>query len=151
MGNYATSSNLKCRIMLCVSPRTLHCFNFVTCLASLFLFFHINKIHLVNAPTEWSITNAIGIIKASWRHRLTNQLSHYIQQPAVLGPRNFRTSKSVSISGSSTNLLTRQLWDINMSTTAFHSPKQAEKWPRVQETFDGWCRRLLRHKRSAHI
>ena len=77
---------------------TMHCCNFVTYLASLFLFLHINKIHLVNTPTEWCITNAIGIIKASWRHRLTNQLSLYVQRPAVSGPRNFRISRSISIS-----------------------------------------------------
>jgi len=41
METYAVSSSLKCGII-----------NFVTCLASLFLFFHINKIHLVNAQTE---------------------------------------------------------------------------------------------------
>jgi len=31
---------------------TMHCFNFVTYLTSLFLFFHINNIDLVNTPTE---------------------------------------------------------------------------------------------------
>ena len=81
-----------------------------------FTLFHINKIHLVNVPTEWCITNTIGMIKASWRHRLTNQLSLYVQRPAVSGPRNFRTSRSISISRSSTNLRTRQLWDIKHKT-----------------------------------
>jgi len=52
MRNYAASSSLECGIMLWVPPQTMHCFNFVTYLASLFLFFHINKIHLVNAPSE---------------------------------------------------------------------------------------------------
>jgi len=75
-------------------------------------FFHINKIHLVNVPTEWCITNTIGLIKASWRHILTNQLSQYVQRPAVSGPTNFITSRSISISRSSTNLHTPQLWDI---------------------------------------
>ena len=87
MRNYAVSSSLRCGIMPCVPPRTMHCFNFVTCLAWLFLFFHINKIHLVNAPTEWGMTNVIGIIKVSWRHSLTNQLSLYVQRPAIWGPR----------------------------------------------------------------
>ena len=108
-------------------------------------FFDIKKIHLVNSTIEWRITNATGIIKASRCHRLTNQLGLCIQHPAVLGPRNFRTSKSISISRSSTNLRTWQLWDINMYTTALQSPKQTEKWPRVQETFHNWYRRLLRH------
>ena len=148
---HSTLHSLKCGIMPCVSPQTMHCLNIVTCLASLFLFFHINKIHLVNAPTEWCITNAIGIIKALWCHRLTNQLSHYIQRQAVSGPINFRTSTSIFISRNSTNLRTRQLWDINMSTTALHSLNQPEKWPRVWEMFHGWYRRLLRHTRSAHI
>jgi len=76
------------------------------------LFFHINKVHLVNVPTEWCITNTTGMIKASWRHRLTNQLSFYAQRPAASGPRNFKTSRSISISRSSTNIRTRQLWDI---------------------------------------
>ena len=75
-------------------------------------FFHINKIHLVNVPTEWCITNTIGLIKASWRHILTNQLSQYVQRPAVSGPTNFITSRSISISRSSANLHTPQLWDI---------------------------------------
>jgi len=38
-----------------------------------------------------------------------------------------------------------------MFTTALHSPKQAERWPRVRETFHDWCRRLLRHTRIAHV
>jgi len=150
MGNYAVSSSLKCGIMPWVSPRTMHCFNFVTCLASL-CFFHINKIHLVNASTEWCITNAIGIIKAWWCHRLTNQLSLYVQRPAVSGPKYFRTSTRISISRCSTNLRTQRLWDINMFTIALYSPKQAEKWPQVRETFHDWYRQLLRHTRSAHV
>jgi len=32
--------------------QTMHCVNFVTYLTSHFLFFNINKIHLVNASTE---------------------------------------------------------------------------------------------------
>jgi len=67
----------------------MHCFNFITCLTSLFLFFHINTIHLVNASTEQYITNVIRVIKASWRHGLTNQLSLYVQHPAISGPRDF--------------------------------------------------------------
>jgi len=130
---------------------TMYCFNFVTYLTSLFLFFHINKINLVNTPTERCITNAIGIIKASWRHRPTNQLSLYVQRPAVSGPRNFRTYRSISISRSSTNVRTRQLWDINMFTTALQSSKQAEKCPQVRETFNDWYRWLLRHTRIVHV
>jgi len=151
MGNYAVFTSLKCGIMPCVLPWTGQC----TVSTSLliwrsFCFFNINKIHLVNTPTEWCIKNAISIIKASWRNKLTNQLSLYVQCPAVSGPRNFRTSRSISISRSSTNLRTRQLWDI-MFTTALHSSKQAEKCPRVRETFNDWYRRLLRHTRIAHV
>jgi len=147
MQNYAVSSSLKYAVGLTTDNALLQ----LRYLFGFTLFFHINKIHLVNAPTDWCITNAIGIIKASWRHRLTNQLSHYAQRPAVSAPRNFRTSRSISISRSSTNLSTRQLCDINMTTTALHSPKQAEKWPRVRETFHGWYRQLLHHTRSAHV
>ena len=95
MGNYAVFSSLKCRIMPWSGQLTVST-SLLIWLHS--LFFHINKIHLVNTPTEWCITNAIGIIKASWRHRLTNQLSLYVQRPAVSGPRNFRISRSISIS-----------------------------------------------------
>ena len=117
MGNYAVFTSLKCGIMPCVLPWTGQC----TVSTSLliwrsFCFFNINKIHLVNTPTEWCIKNAISIIKASWRNKLTNQLSLYVQCPAVSGPRNFRTSRSISISRSSTNLRTRQLWDIKHKT-----------------------------------
>jgi len=72
----------------------MYSFNFVTCLTSHFLFFHISEIHLVNASTEWNISNAIWIIKASWRHRLTNQLSLLIQRLAVSGPRYFQNFSS---------------------------------------------------------
>jgi len=44
----------------------------------------------VSTSTEWYITNTIGIIKASWHHRLTNRLSLYVQHPAVSGPRDFQ-------------------------------------------------------------
>jgi len=71
--------------------------------------------------------------------------SLYIQHPAVSGPRNFRTSKSISMSHSSTSLRAWRLRDINMFTTALHSPKQTEKRPRVQETFHNWYRWFLHH------
>ena len=43
----------------------------------------------MNASTEWYITNTIGIIKASLRHRLTHRLSLHVQGLAVSGPINF--------------------------------------------------------------
>ena len=36
--------------MLCISLRTMNCFHFITCLTSLVLFLHINKISFMNAP-----------------------------------------------------------------------------------------------------
>jgi len=126
MRNYAVSSRkltvVKWGIMPCLAVQNAvlchaFCRGQCTVATSLLiwlhsLFFHINKIHLVNVPTEWCITHTIGMIKASRRHRLTNQLSLYAQRPAVSGPRNFRNSRSISISRSSTNLRTRQLWNI---------------------------------------
>jgi len=115
---HSTLHSLKCGIMPCLAVQNAELYRGqCTVSTSLLiwlhpLFFHINKIHLVNVPTEWCITNTIGMIKASWRHRLTNQLSLYVQRPAVSGPRNFRTSRSISISRSSANLRIRQLWDI---------------------------------------
>jgi len=44
MGNYAESSSSKCGIMTCVPLQTMHSFNFVTCLTSLFLFTSIRFI-----------------------------------------------------------------------------------------------------------
>jgi len=38
-----------------------------------------------------------------------------------------------------------------MFTTALHSSKQAEKWPRVRETFHNWYRWLFRHTHSADV
>jgi len=161
MRNYAMSSRkvtvVKWGIMPCLAVQNAElcrCRGQCTVSTSFWLnslFFHINKIHLVNVPTEWCITNTIGIIKASWCHRLTNQLSFYVQRPAVSGPRNFRTFRSISISRSSTNLRTRQLWDIKHVHNYIAQSKQTEKWPRVQEIFHDWYRRLWRHTRSAHV
>ena len=158
--NYAVSSKkltvVKWGIMPCLAfenAELYHVFCHGQCTVSTLLLIWLHsvfshyKIHLVNALTERCIKTAIGIMKASWCHKLTNQLSLYVQHPAVSGPRNFRTSRSISITHSSTNLRTRQLWDINMLTTALHSSKQAEKWRQVRETFHK-CSQMLVKKNS---
>jgi len=139
---HSTLHSLKCGIMPCLAVQNAElCRGQCTVSTSLLillhsLFFHINKIHLVNVPTEWCITNTIGMIKASWRHRLTNQLSLYVQRPAVSGPRNFRTSRSISISRSSTNLRTRQLWDIKQLHCTVQSKQKNGRECRKPSTID---------------
>jgi len=58
----------------------------------------------------------------------TNKSVKSLRHPAVSGlSRDFRTSRTISISCSSTNLHTQQLWYSNVLKPTLHSPKQVEK------------------------
>ena len=91
---HSTLRSLKCRYMPYVTLRTMHGFVFVTCLGFTLCFFTSIRFIWWMPQTKW-YTNAIGIIKASWCQRLTNQWSLYVEHPAVSGPRDFSTSWAI--------------------------------------------------------
>ena len=88
-------------------------FNCAARLMSLFLFFHINKIHF-NARTKWCVT--ISITKAWWRHRQNNSVGSLSVAPAILAAYSLFVETKIRIALKSvihkTKILNSNIWRI---------------------------------------